>query len=76
MEKAVQDFSWTASGELLGLACGLTACGKRTEQRDRLDENPNKFRIINPEVRPQPPHCDKNSYFLDHLLSSVTLNNK
>ncbi len=37
----------------------------------RLNLNPNEL-VFGSEVRPQPPHCDKNSYILNHLLSSVT----
>src|SRR5689334_21895380 len=41
----------------------------------RPNQNPNE--LAGSEVRPQPPHCDKNSYiFLNHLLSSVASHDK
>jgi hypothetical protein len=50
-------------GELLGLALGY--CVQLPERRStnavRLpNQNPNES--AGSEVRPQPPHCDKNSY--------------
>jgi hypothetical protein len=41
----------------------------------QLNLNPNEL-VSGSEVRPQPPHCDKNSYILNHLLSSVGGHNK
>ena len=41
----------------------------------QLNPNPNEL-VSGSEVRPQPPHCDKNSYIFDHLLSSVGGHNK
>ena len=41
----------------------------------QLNRNPNEL-VSGSEVRPQPPHCDKNSYVLNHLLSSVAGDNK
>jgi hypothetical protein len=61
------------SGVLLGFACGQRTSGDtraviRTISGRAIQTN----LIVYPEVRPQPPHCDYNSYFVyDHLLSSV-----
>ncbi len=46
---------------------------KRTKQSHVWTEHPNIFGYQSSGLRTQPPHCDKNSYFFDHLLSSVTV---
>ena len=43
---------------------------RSTKAVRQLNLNPNELQSGS-EVRPQPPHCDKNSYILNHLLSSV-----
>jgi hypothetical protein len=54
----------------LGLAC-VPPVLRQADGRTKTLTNSS----FQSEVRPQPPHCDKNSYtFFDHLLSSVEAN--